>query len=278
MNSLSLKNLKISIENQEILKNINLTINKGETVLIVGPNGHGKSTLLKAIMNHYDTQITNGEILIDNVNVNDLDTSERAKMGLYLASQYPIEIPGVNMLEFLRAMLSSYNNDQKVEILDLYTKINKNIKKLKMNPDLLSRNLNENFSGGERKKNEILQCLILNPDFILLDEIDSGLDIDSLNIISENLKEMQHDKTIVYISHNNKLFNDIVPDKVVLIVNGQIVTIGDKELAYRIDREGYGWIEKEYNISIIKDNKTKDVFDNDDFLNEMKGFSCNGSH
>ncbi len=277
MNSLSLKNLSVFIANKPILKDINLTINKGETVLIVGPNGHGKSTLLKAIMNHYDIEIKEGEILIDEQNVNNLDTSQRAKHGLYLASQFPVEIPGVNMLEFLRAMLASHY-DTKIDVVQLYGMVHKHLKELQMSPDLLKRNLNENFSGGERKKNEILQCLILNPDFVLLDEIDSNLDVDSLNVIAKSLKQMQHDKAIVYISHNNKLFNEIVPDKVVLMVNGQIVTVGDKDLAIRIDKEGYGWIEQEYGIQIMDNLDQDDPFDNSDILSELKGFSCNGKH
>ena len=169
----------------------------------MGPNGHGKSTLLKSIMKHYDTTISQGEIKLDGEIINDLTTDEIARKGIYFAMQYPVEIPGLGMLELLRNEASKDEN--KVSVIELYKIVSKKLKDLNMNPDLLNRNINENFSGGERKKNEILQMQVINPKYIMLDEIDSGLDIDAIDTINQVLsQEKANNKTIIYISHNTK--------------------------------------------------------------------------
>lgn len=271
MNQLKLEDLSVKIEEETILSNINLEINKGDTVLIVGPNGHGKSTLLKSVLKHYDTEISGGKIIIDNEVVNELSTDEIAQKGIYLASQYPVEIPGLNMLDLIRTEI---NQDQRVSMTSLYQILNKKMKSLKMNNDLLKRSINENFSGGERKKNEILQMEIINPDFIFLDEIDSGLDVDAIHSISESLiNQQKQNKAIVYISHNDKLLLNLIPNKVVVMMNGTIVKTGNFELAKQINQNGYEWLAKELGIELKINNE--ESFDFDDTLSQtLKGFSC----
>lgn len=273
MQKLKLDNLSVTINNETILEDINLEINAGETVLIVGPNGHGKSTLLKAILKHYDTTISNGKIYIDNEDVTDLETDQIAQKGIYLASQHPVEIPGLNMLDLIR---TEADQENKISVMKLYQILNQKMKDLKMNNELLKRSINENFSGGERKKNEILQMEIINPDFIFLDEIDSGLDVDALQVISQALlKQKEQKKAIVYISHNNKLLETLIPDKVVLLINGKIAKIGDKSLADQINAEGYEKIAKALNIK-LKNTENKDLMfsKEDDLAATLKGFTC----
>lgn len=264
--SLILKNLNVEINNKLILKNINFSIEPNDIVLILGPNGHGKSTLLKTIMKHYDTKITSGDLIINNKNVNNFTTDQIANEGVYLAMQYPIEIPGLGMLELLRNEISRTN--EKLNIMDLYKSVNTKMKNLNMNTDLLNRNINENFSGGERKKSEILQMQLLNPKYILLDEIDSGLDVDAINVINNALlEEKNKGKAIIYISHDNKLFNALRPNKTILIMNGEIVKTGDYNLAKQIYQMGYSNFAKQNNIKFESTD--------DDFLkNTNKGFSC----
>lgn len=272
MEKLEIKNLDVEIANTLILKKINLTINKGEIVLILGPNGHGKSTLLKTIMHHYDTKIVDGNIFFDNLDTNSWTTDKIAKNGVYLANQYPVEIPGVNMLELIRTEIQK--NDEKVSVLKLYKELNSRMVELNMSEELLKRSINENFSGGERKKSEILQMQILNPDFILLDEIDSGLDVDAVNSIAKALqKEKENGKAIIYISHNDKLLMDLVPDKVVVLVNGEIKEVGDASLAKEINEIGYVEYAKEKGWNITKD-KNEDEF----LKGTILGYACNGKH
>ena len=259
-----------------ILKNINLEINKGETVLILGPNGHGKSTLLKTIMHHYDTKIVDGQIFIDETDATEFETDQIARAGIYLANQYPVEIPGVSMLELIRTEIQK--SDEKVSVMKLYQLLNKRMAELNMSNDLLNRSINENFSGGERKKSEILQMQVLNPDFILLDEIDSGLDVDAVSVISEALnKEKANGKAIIYVSHNDKLLANLIPDKVVLIVNGEIVKIGDNSLAQEINELGYAEYAKKHNINIVKE-ESKEFEDTDYLKDTIKGYTCSGKH
>lgn len=268
--SLKLENVNVEINKNQILKNINFTIEKNDVVLILGPNGHGKSTLLKAIMRHYDTNITNGNIIINGKNTNNWTTDMIAKEGVYLTMQYPIEIPGLGMLELIRNEASK--NDEKLNIMDLYRLVNKRMKNLHMNPELINRNINENFSGGERKKSEILQMQILNPEYILLDEIDSGLDVDAINVITNSLlEEKNKGKSIIYISHDNKLFNVLKPNKTILIINGEIVKIGGFELAEEIYKIGYANYAKQHNIKL-------DEIEDDFLKNTNKGFACGGTN
>lgn len=269
MKRIELNNLSIEINNKKILNSINIKINEGETILIVGPNGHGKSTLFKSILKHYSTKISSGNLVINNELANEWTTDKIAKSGIFLANQYPIEIPGLKTFDLLRNELS--HDGKEIKVLDFYKQVTHKLKELGLNDEFLKRNINENFSGGERKKMEILQMLLLNPDFIFLDEIDSGLDSDALQKITKILLEQkQKNKTIIYISHNDKLLQDLIPDRVYLIVNGSIVLEGDKELANRINNEGYEWIEKELNISIKKESEDINL------LNTAKDFYCNG--
>lgn len=267
MNILKLDNLTVEIENKKILKNINLTIEKGDVVAILGPNGHGKSTLLKTIMKHFDINIKNGNIFIDNENINDYTTDKIANKGIYFASQHPIEIPGLKTIELLRNELE--NKNEKVSIIDLYKNVHKNMENLNLKPELLERSINENFSGGERKKTEILQLQIIDPDFILLDEIDSGLDIDAVNSISNVLLEQKNKKkAIIFITHNEHLLEKLNPNKVILIIDGTIVKMGDKNLANEINKNGYDEILKELKIDVRTD---------DNFLkNTIKEHKCYG--
>lgn len=254
--SIKINNLNVEINGKQILKNINFEINQGDTILILGPNGHGKSTLLKAIMKHYDTKISSGKIIIDDKIANDWSTDQIANAGVYFAMQYPIEIPGLSTIELYRNEASKDN--QKINIVDLYKLINQKMKNLDLNSELLNRNINENFSGGERKKNEILQMQILNPNYILLDEIDSGLDVDAIDLIGKVLVEEQNkNKAIVYISHDNKLFNTLKPNKVILIMNGEIVEIGSFSLAQEIYSIGYSKYAKNKGINL--NNEENDV-------------------
>lgn len=273
--SLKLINLGVEINHKPILKNINLEINDGDVVAIMGPNGHGKSTLLKSIMKHYDTTISQGEIKLDEEIINDLTTDEIARRGIYFAMQYPVEIPGLGMLELLRNEASKGEN--KVSVIELYKIVSKKLKDLNMNPDLLNRNINENFSGGERKKNEILQMQVINPKYIMLDEIDSGLDIDAIDTINQVLSQEKADnKTIIYISHDNKLHSILKPNKVVLIINGEIVEIGDYTLAQEINKIGYQNYAKSKGYKINEDQIEND--DSFDLKATNKGFSCNGKN
>lgn len=267
---IKLKNLKISIENNLILDNINLEINKGDVVLILGPNGHGKSTILKSIMRHYDTKIDSGEIIINDEVINDFTTDMIAnKFHIYFAVQNPVEIPGLSMIELLRNEASK--SDTKISTIELFKAVNTKMQNLQLNNELLSRSINSNFSGGEKKKSEIIQMEILNPDIILLDEIDSGLDVDAIDIIGESLrKQKESGKTIIFISHDERLLNKISPNKVAIIFNGKVTEIGDIELAHHINKIGYKNYAKEKNINL-------DNFIDDDFLKDTnKGYSCNG--
>lgn len=259
MNKLEIKNLSVSIEEMPILDDFNLEINKGEVVAIMGPNGHGKSTLFKAILKHYLTEITSGDILIDGESIKDLETNEIANKGIYLASQHPIEVHGLSTIEFLRSILGAKTN-KSINLFELYQNVNRHMKDLGLDESLLKRSLNDGFSGGERKKNEILQMLVLNPDFVLLDEIDSGLDIDALNSIANVLLAKKDEKAIVYVSHNNRLFKILKPTKVIMIINGKIAQIGGYELAEKIQAQGYKWVEEELGIK-IKSNKNDEDFD-----------------
>ncbi|GAA5414680.1 Fe-S cluster assembly ATPase SufC [Ureaplasma ceti] len=270
MKKLEIKQLNVEIENRLILHDLNLTINKGETVLILGPNGHGKSTLLKTIMHHYSTKITGGHIYFDEHNTNEWTTDKIANYGVYLSNQYPIDIPGVNMLELIRTEIQK--NDEKVSVLKLYKELNKRMNKLNMSEELLKRSINENFSGGERKKSEILQMQVLNPDFILLDEIDSGLDVDAVNVIADALiEEKKNGKAILYISHNDKLLSELVPDKVIVLINGTIKEVGGAELADEINSIGYLEYAKKKGWDIAKDKS------DDDFLKgTLSGYACSG--
>lgn len=245
MNEIVIKNLSVSINGKTILDDINLEFKKGDIVGLIGPNGNGKSTLVKSIMKHYSTKIESGKILIDNKSINDLQPNEVAQKGFFLAPQTSEEIDGILMIDFLKSALGSLHQ-RKISLIELYKTINPVLKDLEIDPSFLHRFLNFGFSGGEKKKSEILQMVLFNPRVVFLDEIDSGLDVDSLKIIAREIKKWYTpDKILIIVSHNEKLFKEITPNKVCLIINGKIEKIGDYSLIEKVNREGYKWIKSD---------------------------------
>lgn len=254
MESLIIRNLHVSTDDKEILKGVNLEIKKGEVVALLGPNGHGKSTLLNAIMGHPKYNITKGEIILDGVDIVSLSPDERARKGLFLAMQYPSEVPGVINADFLRAAINS-RNEKPISLYKFIKSLDGACQKLNMPLDLANRTLNEGFSGGEKKRNEILQMLLLNPTYCMLDEIDSGLDVDAINTVSEAIKSMEDENhSFLVISHYARLFDLINPTRAVIMVNGRIALEGDTSLIKRIDKEGYEFLKTEHGIKIEKDD------------------------
>ena len=239
---MSIKNLHVSIENKKILKGINLEIKQGEINAIMGPNGSGKSTLSNVIMGNLKYKITKGEILFNGENIKELSTDKRARLGLFLSFQYPAEIPGVTVSSFLR---TSYNNThkEKISVKDFISLLKEKSELLKIKKEFLSRYLNEGFSGGEKKKSEILQLAILEPKIAILDETDSGLDIDALKIVSQGIKNLKKPETgFLLITHYQRILKYITPDKVHVMMDGKIVKSGGSELAQQLEEKGYGWL------------------------------------
>lgn len=253
MKTIEIKNLHVFVDEKEILKGINLKINEGETIALLGPNGHGKSTLLSVIMGHPKYRVTEGEILVDGINVLDLETDERARKGIFLAMQYPSEVPGVVNADFLKTAINAHR-EKPVKLFEFYRELESASKKMNISMDMAQRYLNEGFSGGEKKRNEILQMLLLKPELCMLDEIDSGLDVDALVTVSKAIEEMQNDNRIfMVVSHYARLYNLIKPTRSAVIINGKIAVEGGPELIERIDKEGYEWIQYELGISIKKE-------------------------
>ena len=246
--TLEIKDLHVSIEDKEILKGVNLTINTGEIHAIMGPNGTGKSTLSSAIMGHPSYEVTQGEVLLDGVNILELDVDERAKAGLFLAMQYPSEITGVTNADFMRSAINAKREEgQEINLMQFIKKLDKQMDFLDIDKDMAQRYLNEGFSGGEKKRNEILQLMMLEPKFAILDEIDSGLDIDALKVVSKGINEMRgEDFGALMITHYQRLLNYITPDKVHVMYGGKVVKSGGPELAKRLEEEGYEWVKEEF--------------------------------
>lgn len=244
---LEIVNLHAKIEDKEILRGLTLKINKGEVHSIMGPNGSGKSTLASILAGKEDYEITEGDIIFNGESILEMSPEERAQEGVFLAFQYPIEIPGVSNSYFLREALNSIRKSKGKDPLKPveFIKIAKEkIKDLKMNESLLNRSLNEGFSGGEKKRNEILQMSILDPMMAILDETDSGLDIDALQIVADGVNAIKNDeKSFLVITHYQRLLNYIVPDYVHVLVSGRIVKSGDKSLALELESKGYSWLE-----------------------------------
>lgn len=241
---IEIKNLIASIvEGPEILSGLNLTIKQGEVHAIMGPNGSGKSTLSKVLAGHPQYEINSGSVNFMGKDLNEMEADERANSGLFLAFQYPLEIPGVNNLNFLRMAFNSkqkFNNLEEMDPLDFDDFIEEKIRVLKMKSDFLDRNLNEGFSGGEKKKNEILQMLVLNPKLAILDETDSGLDIDALKIVAHGINEYKSpNNAVLMITHYQRLLDYVEPDFVHILANGRIVKTGDKNLALELEERGY---------------------------------------
>ncbi len=253
MATLKINDLHAEVEGKEILKGINLTINEGETVALLGPNGHGKSTLLNVIMGHPKYQVTKGTISYDDVDVLSLPTDERAKLGFFLGFQNPVEIPGVSNSDFLRAAVNAHN-DKPISTYKFYKVLDGATKEVKIPFDFVTRNLNEGFSGGEKKRNEILQLLLLKPKFAMLDEIDSGLDVDAIQVVADVInKEKASNRSFLVISHYARLFDLIKPTRAVVIINGRVAIDGDPTTIKRIDTEGYEFIKTELGIEIEKE-------------------------
>ena len=257
MSTLKIENLHVSVGEKEILKGINLTINTGETHAIMGPNGNGKSTLLSAIMGHPKYTITKGNIYLDDQDVIQMSVDQRSKAGIFLGMQYPQEIPGVTTSDFLRAAVNAHQ-EKPMSLFKFIRELEKNVVDLKMDENLAHRYLNEGFSGGEKKRNEILQMKLLQPKFALLDEIDSGLDVDALKIVANAINEMKSDNFgCIMVSHYERLFELVPPSHVHVLVNGKIILSGGKEVVEKIDQEGYDWIEKEYDVEVVKEEKKR---------------------
>lgn len=248
---LSIENLHVSITDEKqkskpILRGVALTINPGEVHAIMGPNGSGKSTLLNVLAGRHDYQVTAGQVSLNNQNLLNLQPEERAYHGLFLAFQYPTEIPGVNNMYFLRTALNSLRKQKNLPPLDaadFLLLVKEKMKVVGLPETFLHRALNEGFSGGEKKRNEVLQMLIFEPNFILLDETDSGLDIDALQMVADSVNRLRDGKrSILIVTHYQRLLDYITPDVVHVMANGQILKSGDKSLAQELEAKGYGWI------------------------------------
>ena len=246
--TLEIKDLHVSIEDKEILKGVNLTINTDEIHAIMGPNGTGKSTLSSAIMGHPSYEVTKGEVLLDGVNILELEVDERAKAGLFLAMQYPSEITGVTNADFMRSAINAKREEgQEINLMQFIKKLDKNMDFLDIDKDMAQRYLNEGFSGGEKKRNEILQLMMLEPKFAILDEIDSGLDIDALKVVSKGINQMRGENFgALMITHYQRWLNYSTPDKVHVMYAGKVVKSGGPELAKRLEEEGYEWVKEEF--------------------------------
>ena len=255
MSKLVVKNLHVNVEDINILKGLNLEINDGEVHALIGPNGHGKSTLLSTIMGHPRYKVTEGSIYFNDQDVLKMSVDERSKAGLFLAMQYPLEISGVTNMDFLKSAINAHN-EKPISLYKFIKDLETYSKEVGFNVDVATRHLNEGFSGGEKKRNEILQMRLLNPSLSLIDEIDSGLDVDGLEMIAKSINSMLDGKfSCLIISHYSKLYKLIKPTHVHIIVDGRIVTSGGCELIEKVDAEGYKWVEKEFNVSLAKENK-----------------------
>ena len=244
---LEVKGLEVSINENEILKGLDLTVNKGEIHAIMGPNGSGKSTFSKVLAGHPAYEVLSGNILFKGSSILELEPEDRSHLGIFLAFQYPIEIPGVSNEDFLRLAYNSkqkFYNKPEVDPIEFFTIINEKLKLVNMSPSFLSRNLNEGFSGGEKKRNEILQMILLDSELSILDETDSGLDIDALRIISNGINNfMNQDKSIILITHYQRLLDYINPTYVHVMQNGKIIKTGPADLAKELETKGYEWLQ-----------------------------------
>ena len=245
---LTIFNLHARVDDKEILRGVNLKVNAGEVHAIMGPNGSGKSTLAGVLAGRDAFAVTEGEVLYEGKNLLDMDPEERARAGLFLAFQYPVEIPGVNNQYFLRAALNTIHKSrgqEELDAMDFLKLVREKLKVLHIEDDLLKRPVNEGFSGGEKKRNEIFQMAVLEPRLCILDETDSGLDIDALRTVADGVNALRSkDRAIVVITHYQRLLNYIIPDKVHVLFDGRIVKSGGKELALELEHKGYGWIEE----------------------------------
>ena len=241
---LEVRNLKVRVEDKEILKGISLSVNKGEVHAIMGPNGSGKSTFARALAGHPGYEITDGQVLYNGQDLLDMDPDERARAGVFMAFQYPVEIPGVNNAYFLKAALNAKRKEQgldELDAMDFMALVKQKLKILHIDDSMLQRAVNEGFSGGEKKRNEIFHMAVLEPALAILDETDSGLDIDALKVVSEGVNAMRSpERAFVVVTHYQRLLNHIVPDQVHVLADGRIVRSGGRELALELEEKGYG--------------------------------------
>jgi len=240
---LQVKNLKVRVEDREILKGINLTVNTGEVHAIMGPNGSGKSTLARALSGHPGYEVTEGQVLYNGKDLLDMDPDERARDGVFMAFQYPVEIPGVNNAYFLKAALNAKRKQQgldELDAIDFMKVVKEKLKVLHIDDSMLMRSVNEGFSGGEKKRNEIFHMAVLEPALAVLDETDSGLDIDALRVVADGVNAMRSpDRSFIVVTHYQRLLNYIVPDFVHVLSDGKIVRSGGRELALELEEKGY---------------------------------------
>jgi Fe-S cluster assembly ATP-binding protein len=249
MRMLEIKNLHAKVENNEILHGVNLKVNSGEVHAIMGPNGSGKSTLAKVLAGRDGYVVTEGEILYEGKNLLPMLPEDRAREGIFLGFQYPVEIPGVSNMYFLKTALNSirtYRGLDELDAMDFLAYIKEKMKIVDMDDGLINRAVNEGFSGGEKKRNEIFQMAVLEPKLAILDETDSGLDIDALRIVAQGINALRsEDRATVLVTHYQRLLNYIVPDMVHVLLDGRIVKSGSKEMALELEDKGYGWLEEE---------------------------------
>ncbi|NLC06000.1 MAG: Fe-S cluster assembly ATPase SufC [Erysipelothrix sp.] len=251
MSKLVINDLHVEIEGNKILKGVNLEVNSHEIHAIMGPNGNGKSTLLSTIMGHPSYTVTQGSITFDGEDVLEMEVDERSRAGIFLGMQYPQEVSGVTNSDFMKAAMNA-RREEPVGLFEFVKKMEGAIDTLDMKEDLAHRFVNDGFSGGEKKRNEILQMLLLEPKFAMLDEIDSGLDIDALGIVANAIKEMaqKSDTGMLIVSHYERFFQQIIPTHTHIMIDGRIVVDGDGSLVNRVDSEGYDWIKDEYGIDV----------------------------
>ncbi|MGH9340003.1 MAG: Fe-S cluster assembly ATPase SufC [Acidobacteriota bacterium] len=246
---LEIRNLHVSVDNLEILRGIDLTINKGEVHSIMGPNGSGKSTLAQVLAGREAFEVTDGRVLFNGQDLLEMAPEERAREGVFMAFQYPVEIPGVSNTYFLRAALNAirkHRGEPEVDAMDFLSLVREKMKHLKIDETLMNRPVNEGFSGGEKKRNEIFHLSVLEPALAILDETDSGLDIDALKVVAEGVNTLRHpERALLVVTHYQRLLNYIVPDYVHVLYDGRIVKSGDKSLALELEEKGYSWLDTE---------------------------------
>ena len=259
MAQLEIKNLHVSIDGKEILKGVDLTVEQGKVHAIMGPNGTGKSTLAYTLMGHPSYQVTEGEVLFKGQNVLELQPDERSRLGLFLAFQYPVAIPGVTVANFLRSAINARRRainpeDKGMPIPEFRKLLKERMAMLKMDPNFAGRYLNEGFSGGEKKRAEILQMAALKPEIAILDETDSGLDIDALRIVSQGVNAVSGPNLgVLVITHYQRILNYIKPEFVHVMLNGRIVESGGREFALKLEAEGYDWLRQKYGATVVEE-------------------------